>query len=123
MDKAAMRVLVRQTIRDLLAFWNGCNRIERNLLGGFADDVPQVMQAMQQLLARGLRGLEEHGPLKGGDEFRDIEKILRSAACPATEEQINSDEWIDGVIHEIQESYKGVPLMGDDGIFIYDPEV
>jgi hypothetical protein len=122
MDRPQIRELVRRAIRSLADFWDGCTKIESNLLGGLADDVPHVLEDALKSAERGLKELEQRPP-KPQNEFRPIDEILEGAACGATKDQIDSDEWIDGIIDEICETYKGVPLMGDAGIFIYDPDL
>lgn len=119
MNRERARKKVRRAIKSYANFLRQCGEVEFEIFGGFFDivtenTVEKVTNALQPENLEAFR--EEHK----NDRY-SLDDILMGAASGASEEEINSNEWIDGVIAEIQDNFKGCPFQdANDDIQIYE---
>jgi hypothetical protein len=119
MDRPQVRENIRKAMRSYVAFLQLCGEVEFGIFGGFFDIITQGMvQKVQTALQP--ENLEAFREEHKNDRY-SIDDILMGAASGASDEEIASDDWIDAVIAEIQENFKGCAYEDDNGnIQIYE---
>jgi hypothetical protein len=120
MNRSKARKWIRKAIIAINRFCDAADRVEREILGGFADWPTEQMAEKVREAARPERLAAFIAAHK--NDPPSLDRILKGAALGVKQEEIDDDSWIDGIIDEIRESFRGVPILNDeDEIVIFDP--
>jgi hypothetical protein len=101
-------------------FWETTSAVEWEILGVTVEGrteqlVEKVKAAAQPEKIQAFLASRKKAPPA------QLEDILIGAACGATKDEIKDDAWIDGIIDEIRENFRGVPMLDEDDILPFAP--
>ena len=121
MNRAKARKLVRKAIIAIQRYWDITTEAELEILGSMVDWPSDAMaeKVKQAATPESISAFKES---QKSAPPAPLEDILSSAAVGATDDEIEDDAWIDGVIEEIRANFRGVAILGDDDeLFIFEP--